>query len=98
MSSLRPIPFGKVQTMFWSHVGEAPEWFVCDEKIVEAYKFSRCGSATEWMERRCAANIALPDRIIAVGEDGCLYWMRDGTDPIVLDAHGNPDFSRPFEN
>lgn len=84
--------------MFWSYVGEAPEWFVCDEKIVEAHKFSRWGSATEWMERRRVANVELPERIIALGEDGRLYWMREGSDPIVLNAHGNPDFSHTFGN
>lgn len=91
--SSRPIPFNKVQTMFWSYTGTAPEWFERDDNAVEAYKFGSLEKANEWMERRLAAGRELPERVIAMGEDGRMYWMREGSDPIQVDMYGNPDFS-----
>lgn len=79
--------------MFWSCSGAVPQWFECDDSAVEAYKFGSLEKANEWMERRRVQGRELPVRVIAMGDDGCLYWMREGSEPIQMDMHGNPYFS-----
>jgi hypothetical protein len=97
-SSRRPIPYNKQETMFCSYVGQAPSWFKCDDKMVEAYRFSSFSNARLWMHRRRVGEFPPVERVIAMGEDGCLYWMREDDEPIVLHALGYPDFSCTYGN
>lgn len=90
--SVRPIPFQRVDTMFWSHVGTVPEWFVADEDVVSARMFSSVEKATEWAARVLARGEEIP-RIVARGQDGVMYWVRNVGELIALNAFGNPDFS-----
>lgn len=91
MSSQRPIPFQNVHTMFWSHVGDAPDWFACDEEVVDAKKFCTIEKALEWIERLRKSGREIP-RVIATGDDGRLYWLYN-EERVVLNAFGNPDFT-----
>lgn len=91
--SVRPIPYQRVETMFYSHVGTAPEWFVRDEEIVSTRKFSSIESASEWAARVLARGEEIP-RIVAQDKyDGVMYWIRSVDERIALNAFGVPDFS-----
>ena len=88
----RPIPFNRVDTMFYACVGTAPEWFARDEEVVSARKFSTVASALEWAARALARGQEI-SRIVAPGEDGVMYWVRSVDERIALNAFGVPDFS-----
>lgn len=91
--SAHPIPYERVDTLFWSCVGTAPEWFVCDEEVVSARRFLALDKAVAWIGRHVGTDDDLP-RILARGEDGVLYWVRNrnGTELVRLNSFGNPDF------
>ncbi len=88
----RPIPLNRVDTMFYACVGTAPEWFVRDEVVVSARKFSSVERALEWAARVVARGEEI-SRIVAPGEDGVMYWVRSADERIALNAFGVPDFS-----
>lgn len=91
INNLRPIPFTYVDTFFFRTTLGTPEWYVNDDDTVRARMFSSVPSAIEWSGRRLAAGIPLM-RIVARGPNGDTYWVRDGVEPIRLDAFGVPDF------
>jgi hypothetical protein len=93
MATCRPIPYNTTETLFWTCVGDAPEWFVYDDDEPVASKlFSSIELATEWMRRRQENGLDIP-RVIARGENGSLYWLTKDGVRVVLNAFGNPDFS-----
>lgn len=89
--SRRPIPYKKTETLFWTYVGTAPEWFVCDEEVVDAKLFSSIENAEEWIRRREEDGLSLP-RVLACTNEGNMYWLTHGV-RVALNAFGNPDFS-----
>ncbi len=87
----RPIPFRYVDTYFFRTTLGTPEWYANDDDVVRARMFSSVASAMEWAARRRAAGIEF-SRLVACDQDGVTYWVRDGIQPIRLDASGVPDF------